>query len=336
MEKVEFRYLSQEDILSLNVPYMDVIEAVRDAMAAHGKGLTQLPPKIHVNSRPASFLNAMPAYMYDGREVSGMKWVSGYPENRSKGLPVTAGMMILNDCETGLPLSVMDCRWITAIRTAAVAAITAQYCKVEDTHAMTIIGAGEQGKWNARLMKLAVPSLKKIYISDIYEPAITAYVEKMQPLIPDVEIIPFIDDKARQAAIDDSQILLTATQRGDKPLIYTEMLHKGMLGIPLESTAWEGKTYTWADRFVCDDWDLVQVYLRDGKYTDGLNDEYQLLGKIVNGDAVGRANEDEFVIASSHGIALSDIAVAQMLYDKATEKNVGTVLPLMQEADIIF
>ena len=240
MEKVEFRYLSQEDILSLNVPYMDVIEAVRDAMAAHGKGLTQLPPKIHVNSRPASFLNAMPAYMYDGREVSGMKWVSGYPENRSKGLPVTAGMMILNDCETGLPLSVMDCRWITAIRTAAVAAITAQYCKVEDTHAMTIIGAGEQGKWNARLMKLAVPSLKKIYISDIYEPAITAYVEKMQPLIPDVEIIPFTDDKARQAAIDDSQILLTATQRGDKPLIYTEMLHKGMLGIPLESTAWEG------------------------------------------------------------------------------------------------
>jgi ornithine cyclodeaminase len=158
----------------------------------------------------------------------------------------------------------------------------------------------------------------------------------MQPLIPDVEIIPFIDDKARQAAIDDSQILLTATQRGDKPLIYTEMLHKGMLGIPLESTAWEGKTYTWADRFVCDDWDLVQVYLRDGKYTDGLNDEYQLLGKIVNGDAIGRANEDEFVIASSHGIALSDIAVAQMLYDKATEKNVGTILPLMQEADIIF
>jgi hypothetical protein len=118
--------------------------------------------------------------------------------------------------------------------------------------------------------------------------------------------------------------------------LYTEMLHKGMLGIPLESTAWEGKTYTWADRFVCDDWDLVQVYLRDGKYTDGLNDEYQLLGKIVNGDAIGRANEDEFVIASSHGIALSDIAVAQMLYDKATEKNVGTVLPLMQEADIIF
>ena len=89
MEKVEFRYLSQEDILSLNVPYMDVIEAVRDAMAAHGKGLTQLPPKIHVNSRPASFLNAMPAYMYDNREISGMKWVSGYPENRTKGLRST-------------------------------------------------------------------------------------------------------------------------------------------------------------------------------------------------------------------------------------------------------
>ena len=336
MSKYEFRYLSQEDILSLNIPYMDVIDAVEKVMAEFGKGTCQLPVKIHVNSRPGTYINAMPAYVGGEDEAQGLKWVAGYPENRGKGLPVTWGLMVMNDCNTGAVTAVMDARWITAIRTAAVAAVTAQYCKVEDTHSMTIIGAGEQGKWNARLMKLAVPSLKKIYISDIYEPAITSYVEKMQPLIPDVEIIPFFDDKARQDAIDDSQILLTATQRGDKPLIYTEMLHKGMLGIPLESTAWEGKTYTWADRFVCDDWELVQTYLRDGKYTDGLNDEYQLLGKIVNGEAVGRANEEEFVIASSHGIALSDIAVAQMLYDLATEKNVGTVLPLMQEADIIF
>lgn len=335
MSKTVFRYLSQEDILSLKIPYEDVIEVVRGVMSAHGKGLCQVPPKIHVNTRDASFLNAMPGYVNGEREICGMKWVSGYPENRAKGLPVTAGMMILNDASTGLPLAVMDCRWITAIRTAAVAAVTAQYCKVENTHTMTIIGAGEQGKWNGRLMPIAVPTIKKIYISDLYESATKAYVEKMQPLLPNVEIVPIYTDEERQAAIDESQILMTATQRGDKPLIYTEMLHKGMLGIPLESTAWEGKTYTHADRFVCDDWNLVQVYLRDGKYTDGLPEEYQLLGKIINGDAVGRANEDEFVITSSHGISLSDVAVAQLIYDLAEERNVGTVLPLMEEADII-
>lgn len=336
MKKINFRYLSQEDILALNIPYEEIIKTVRMVMSAHGKGLCQVPPKIHVNTRVASFLNAMPAYISGDNEMVGMKWVAGYPSNRHKNLPVTTGLMILNSAETGQPLSVMDSRWITAVRTAAVAAITAQHCKIKDTHSITIIGAGEQGKWNARLMKIAVPSIRKIYIDDLYASAVKAYISKMQPLIPSVEIIPIKSDTQRQFAIDDSQILVTATQRSDKPIIYSEMLHKGMLGIPLESTAWEGKIYTrFADRFVCDDWDLVQVYLRDGKYTDGLPEEYQLLGKIINGDAVGRASEEEFVIASSHGIALSDVAVAQMIYEKAEQQNVGTIFPLMEEEDII-
>ncbi len=336
MNKAQLKFLSQEDILSLKIPYMDVIDIVERVMGEFARGTCQLPVKIHVNTRPATYINAMPAYVGGEHDVTGIKWVAGYPENRKRNLPVTCGIMVMNDSETGLVKAFLDARWITAIRTAAVAAVTAKYCKVKDTHAMTIIGAGEQGKWNARLFKLVIPELRRIYIGDIYEPAITAYLEKMQPLLPDVEIVPFYTDDERQAAIDDSQILLTATQRGDKPIIYSEMLHKGMLGIPLESTAWEGKTYTrFADRFVCDDWNLVQTYLRDGKYTDGLPDEYCLLGDIVNGTVPGRASEDEFVITSSHGIALSDVAVASMVLRIADEKGVGQILTLMEEEDIL-
>ena len=324
MKKAQLKFLSQEDILSLQIPYMDVIDVVERVMSEFAKGTCQLPVKIHVNTRPDTYINAMPAYVGGDHDVTGLKWVAGYPDNRKKGMPVTCGIMVMNDSETGLVKAFLDARWITAIRTAAVAAVTAKYCKVKDTHAMTIIGAGEQGKWNARLFKLVIPELKKIYIGDIYEPAIEAYLKKMQPLMPDVEIIPFYSDEERQKAIDDSQILLTATQRGDKPIIYSEMLHKGMLGIPLESTAWEGKTYTrFADRFVCDDWNLVQTYLRDGKYTDGVPDEYCLLGDIINGKVPGRANEEEFVITSSHGIALSDVAVADIVLKKAEEKASG-------------
>ena len=336
MNKAQLKFLSQEDILSLKIPYMDVIDIVERVMGEFARGTCQLPVKIHVNTRPATYINAMPAYVGGEHDVTGIKWVAGYPENRKRNLPVTCGIMVMNDSETGLVKAFLDARWITAIRTAAVAAVTAKYCKVKDTHAMTIIGAGEQGKWNARLFKLVIPELRRIYIGDIYEPAITAYLEKMQPLLPDVAIVPFYTDDERQAAIDDSQILLTATQRGDKPIIYSEMLHKGMLGIPLESTAWEGKTYTrFADRFVCDDWNLVQTYLRDGKYTDGLPDEYCLLGDIVNGTVPGRASEDEFVITSSHGIALSDVAVASMVLRIADEKGIGQILTLMEEEDIL-
>ena len=335
MSKAQFRYLSQEDILALDLDYREVIDVVEKGMSEFGRGTCQLPVKIHVNTRPQTYINAMPAYIGGDQDITGMKWVAGYPENRGKGLPVTWGIMVMNDAETGAVKAIMDGRWITAIRTAAVAAITAKYCKVRDTHSMTIIGAGEQGRWNARLMKLVVPELKKIYIDDLYPAAIDAYLAKMVPLMPEVEFVPIRSPQERQAAIDDSQILITATQRGDKPLIYVENLHKGMLGIPLESTAWEGKTYTWADRFVCDDWNLVQCYLADGKYTDGLNDEYQILGKIINGEAVGRASEDEFVIASSHGISISDVAVGDLILRRAEERGIGTVLTLMEESDII-
>ena len=200
---------------------------------------------------------------------------------------------------------------------------------------MTIIGAGEQGRWNARLFKMVIPELKTIYISDLYETATRAYLEKMESLMPEVRFVPVYTEKERQIAIDDSQILMTATQRGEKPLIYVDMLHKGMLGIPLESTAWEGRTYTWADRFVCDDWNLVQTYLRDGKYTDGLKEEHQLLGDIIIGKACGRLNDNEFVIASSHGISISDVAVGNMILQRAEEKGVGTILTLMEETDIL-
>lgn len=221
-QSFDFRYLSQEDILSLNIPYQDVIDAVEDVMSKFCKGLCQLPVKIHVNTRPATYINAMPAYIGGDKESAGMKWVAGYPENRAKGMPVTWGLMVMNDPETGAVKGIMDARWITAIRTAAVAAVTAKYCKVKDSHTMTIIGAGEQGRWNARLMKLVVPELKKIYIGDLYEAATKAYLEKMQPLMPDVEFVPIYSDAERQSAIDASQILITATQRSDKPIIFNE------------------------------------------------------------------------------------------------------------------
>lgn len=335
MNTYRLLFLSQEDIMSLNLPYEDVIRSVEEVMSAHAKGLCQLPSKIHVNPLEGTYLNAMPAYIGGEYNLCGLKWVSGYPSNRQKGLPVTWGIVVLNDYSTGAPLAIMDAHWITAVRTAAVAAVTAKYCAKKDIHAMTIIGAGEQGKWNARLMKIVRPSIRKIFIGDIYPKALECYLEKMQPLLPDVEIIPIHDETERQAAINESDILLTATQRGDKPIIYWDMLHSGMLGIPLESTAWDGKTYTSADRFVCDDIGLVQTYNRDGKYTDGLPEKLYTIGEIINGDAVGRLNDDEFVIASSHGVALSDVMLAQMIYDKAQEMNVGVVLPLLREGDII-
>lgn len=64
-------------------------------------------------------------------------------------------------------------------------------------------------------------------------------------------------------------------------------------------------------------------------------DTYQTVGRIINGTDIGRANDDEFVITSSHGIAISDVAVGNLILEYAEKDCVGTVLPFMREADIM-
>ena len=75
-------------------------------------------------------------------DAAGIKWVAGYPANWQKELPQITGIQIMNDPETGLPLCIMDCRWITAVRTAAVTAIVAKHCARPDSKKVAIIGAG--------------------------------------------------------------------------------------------------------------------------------------------------------------------------------------------------
>ena len=67
----------------------------------------------------------MPAYI-PALHAIGMKWVSGYPANQARGLPYISGLLILNDDDTGMPLAVMDCTWITGMRTGAATAVAAQ------------------------------------------------------------------------------------------------------------------------------------------------------------------------------------------------------------------
>ena len=73
MEKASFRYLSLEDIMALNVSYTEVLDAVEGAMSEFARGTCQDPVKIHVNTRPQTYINAMPAYLGGSHDLTGLK-----------------------------------------------------------------------------------------------------------------------------------------------------------------------------------------------------------------------------------------------------------------------
>jgi len=107
MKKVELRYLSQEDILSLDIGWEDIIQRVEMALSEQAKGTIENPPKRGVHTRPDTFIHEMPVFL-KGMDACGIKWVSGYPENYKHDLPQILGVQIMNSTETGVPLAVMD------------------------------------------------------------------------------------------------------------------------------------------------------------------------------------------------------------------------------------
>src|SRR5262245_43977180 len=122
MSAVPLPQPSDEEIRDLNLPRENVFAAIEKAFVEHGKGNVEVPPKLGVDTRPRTFDHDMPAYV-PALGLCGMKWVSGYPDDAARRLPTVAGLVVLNDPETGLPYALLDGQWITAIRTAVVSAL---------------------------------------------------------------------------------------------------------------------------------------------------------------------------------------------------------------------
>jgi len=145
MAEHKILYLSRADVEAVNLSMKEIIDLLEKAFLEKGNGNVEMPPKPGIHTLPDAFIHAMPAYIPSMRSA-GIKWVSGYPENFKRGLPYINGLMILNDVETGIPYAVMDCSWITAMRTGAASALSAKYLARPDSETVGILACGVQGR----------------------------------------------------------------------------------------------------------------------------------------------------------------------------------------------
>ena len=105
---------------------------------------TDMVPKVYLPAGKAGDYRAMPAAMGG---YAALKWIGVFPDNKKHDLPTTIGTLILSDRYTGLTLATMDCSTLTAYRTAATSAIAAKYCAPE-AREFAFIGCGKQAKYH--------------------------------------------------------------------------------------------------------------------------------------------------------------------------------------------
>ena len=107
----------------------EIVELVESTYRLHGAGDSVNPPSYFLRfpDRPSSRIIALPASIGGDACVDGLKWISSFPGNVAAGIPRASAVLILNDHETGYPFACLESSIISATRTAASAALAADW-----------------------------------------------------------------------------------------------------------------------------------------------------------------------------------------------------------------
>jgi ornithine cyclodeaminase/alanine dehydrogenase len=324
MESPTLRYLSRQDVESLEIPMEDIIGAVEGALGEKGRGTAEMPPKPGVHPLPDAFIHAMPAFLAELGAV-GLKWVAGFPQNLEKGLPYISGLFVLNDAQTGLPLSVMDCSWITGVRTGAASAVAAKYLARPDARTMGVVACGLQGRTNLEAMACVFP-LERVFAFDIDQKVSRTFAEEMGDEL-NLEVTPVDRVKDAVAGLD---LVVTSGPilKDPSPTIPAGWLSPGSFACPLDfDSYWTTEAFREVDRLATDDRAQLSYYRTVG-YFGNTPEPYADLGEIVTGMAPGREGSGERTMSLNLGLAIEDVASARIIYDRAVEVDVGVELPL--------
>lgn len=294
------------DLLNMS----EVIRAVEGAFIAWVEGKASMPPKSYLVVEKGDF-RAMPAALPG---AAGVKWVNVHTQNPARGLPTVIGIFILSDPETAYPLAVMDATEITAYRTAAAAAIASKCLARRDSHTLGIIGAGKQARYQI-LAQAEVFDIRRINVFDRSQAA----VETLINALPDFTVRAC---SAEQAAASDIVCTLTPSRT---PVVMRAWVapgtHINAVGADAKGKQ-ELETAILKDAMVVVDDPRqasaageINVPVTAGLFS--VDDVYASLGDIITGRKPGRTDDNVITVFDSTGVAIEDVAVARIIYEKA-------------------
>ncbi len=308
-----------------------VLKVVEEAFMLHGKNLVQMPAKVylHLDKYHGDF-RAMPAYIED-MEACGLKWVNVHPKNRLFGLPAVMAIIILNDPRNGFPLCVMDATLITNLRTGAAGGIAAKYLARKDSSVIGLVGCGAQ----ARTQLLALKDLfriKLVYVWDLKKEYAKKFLKDTQHFGLNAEIKDRISD-----AVEEADIVVTATP-SRKPIVKSEWIkdgaHINAIGADAKGKEELEPGLLKRAKIVVDDWQQashsgeINVPVSQGIITK--KDIYATLSEILIGKKRGRLNPKEITIFDSTGLAIQDVAVANLVYRRALKRKIGAWIEILK------
>jgi ornithine cyclodeaminase len=331
--QIWLRFLSGPDIDELALTRREIVGAVEAVVAAHGRGETVFEPRVHLvpDNGGAGHFNVLRGHVSTLGEhgVSGIKVVGDFVPNYEQGLPSELGLATLYDPWTGVPLSIMDATLITEARTGAMTAVGAKHLARPDARILGHAGARGTAYSNITMLD-ELFDLDEIRVTSRRPESREAFGEQLRTeLSTTVRVVDTVEE-----AFDDADILVEATRlTKPHPLLRTATVKPGAFVVPYGTvSAVELDLLDVMDKVVVDDWrearsgrfGALRAHVDSGRLTrESLHAE---LGQVVTGERPGRQSADERILLWHRGLSILDVAVAQLILERAEAAEVGTML----------
>lgn len=315
-------WLNEADVRVVLDP-AELIGAMESALAAFSAGEVVQPVRTALEMTERSFFFVMPA-LYAGQGVMGSKLVTVVPENAGRGLHTHLAAIALLDAVTGELLALMDGRYITEVRTAAVSAVSARHLARQDAKSLGILGSGVQAASHLAALR-CVRQFREVRV---WSPT-RANLERFAAQHPGV-----CPAASAEEVVSGADVVVVATSSA-APVIQSEWVADGAHVIAIgASRPWQQEldpALVARARLVVDSraaalvesGDIVRP-IRDGLF--GEDHVAAELGEVIAGRKAGRRQAGEVTLFKSLGLAVEDIAAAGLAYRRAAGKKMGLTL----------
>lgn len=323
------------------LPMSDLIDAMEAALSAFSTGQVQQPVRSVVELGSHGFFGVMPAaYALDaphavlGNASAGAKLVTVVPGNHDRGLPSHLATIILLNAQTGGLEAIIDGRYITEARTAAVSAVSARHLARPDSRIVAIIGSGVQARSHAE----ALSRVLQVREFRVWSPT----AAHRETAAADMAALPEL--KARAGAITVSPSAREAVEGADVVVLVTSA------ATPVLEDAWISErthvigvgacrptqrempgALVQRARVIVDSRDAAMKEAGDLLLAreEGLDVTIAAeLGEICAGFAPGRTAGDNVTIFKSLGLAIEDVVAAELVVRRAQSAGAGTAIEL--------
>lgn len=330
--------MKEEEVLVLNGDEVaallaereaEIIGIVEHAYIAHRKGQSSLPHSsfLRFPDNDTDRVIALPAYLGDGFEVAGMKWVSSFPGNVEHGIARASAVLILNSIATGRPEAIMEGSLISARRTAASAASAARaLLSRQAPDRMGLVGTGMINLEVARFLRVVFPEICCFSLFDLDATRADLFAAKLGESLGEVQITLAA---SLEEVLATSSLIAFATTAGRPHVFDLSVCPRGTVILHISLRDLAPKAVLDCDNVV-DDPDHVcraQTTMHLAEQAVGGRSFIRCtLADILQGTAPPRRGDDAISIFNPFGLGVLDIALGKRVLDWALASGRGTSL----------